>query len=112
MTPTWPDGSIWPAPRWSVNNAIEQFERAIKLDPGFAPSYAGTAEAYSWADDLWMSPAVMVEAKAAAEKAVELDDKLAEAHSALGIVLNEYDFDFAGAEAEYRRAIELNPSFA
>ena len=51
-------------------------------------------------------------AKAAARKAVQLDDNLAEAHSALAGVLFQYDFDWAGSEREFRRALELNPSYA
>src|SRR6202521_5824832 len=96
-----------------VNKAIEQFELAIKLDPNFAQPYTGLADAYTWSDD-WYFPAteVMPKAKAAAEKALQLDDSLAEAHAALGNILYQYDFDWAGAESEFRRAFALNPNYA
>jgi len=96
-----------------VRKALEQFDQAIKADPDFAPAYAGIADAYTWGDD-WYFPAneVMPKAKAAAEKAVQLDDSLAESHTALAAVEVEYDFDWAGSEREYRRAIELNPNYA
>ena len=96
-----------------VKKAIEQFEDAIKIDPNFALPYTGLADAYGFGDD-WYFPAteVMPKAKAAAEKALRLDDSLAEAHTSLGEVKYQYDFDWAGGEREFRRAIELNPSYA
>jgi len=100
---------------WSpenLNKAIEQFNRAIKLDPNFALAYAGLADAYSDADDLYTSPSLMPQAKAAAQKALQLDDRLAEAHVALAGINFLYDYAFAAAETRYRRAIELRPNNA
>jgi adenylate cyclase len=100
---------------WSpenLNRAIAQFNRAIKLAPNFALPYAGLADAYSTADDLYTSPSVMPRARAAAEKALQLDDSLAEANAALAGVNFLFDYDFAAAETRYRRAIELGPSYA
>ncbi len=98
---------------YTVNKAVEQFEQAIKADPSFALPYTGLADAYSYGEDLYF-PAneVMPKAKAAAEKALQLDDSLAEAHAALALIKWSYDFDWAGGESEYRRAIGLNPNYA
>ena len=96
-----------------VRKAMEQFEEAIRVDPNFALAYSGMADAYVLGDD-WYFPAteVMPKAKAAAEKALQLDDMLAEAHLSLGAAKAQYDFDWPGAETEIRRAIALNPSYA
>jgi adenylate cyclase len=96
-----------------VSKAIGQFEQAIKADASFALPYTGLADAYSYGDD-WYFPAneVMPKAKAAAEKALQLDDSLAEAHASLAFINWQYDFDWAGGESEYRRAIGLNPNYA
>ena len=96
-----------------INKAIAQFELAIKADPNFALPYTGLADAYGYGAD-WYFPAneVMPKAKAAAEKALQLDDSLAEAHVALAGTLYSYDFNLGGAEREYRRAIALNPNYA
>jgi len=77
-----------------VRKAIEQFEDAIKIDPSFALPYTGLADAYTYGAD-WYFPAieVMPKAKAAAEKALQLDDSLAEAHTSLGIIKYQFDFD-------------------
>ena len=94
------------------NKAIEQFERAIKLDPNFAPAYAGLADAYSLGEGFFFSPSVIPKAKDAVEKALQLDDTSAEALTSLGLFKYAFDYDWAGAEAELRRAIALNPSYA
>jgi tetratricopeptide (TPR) repeat protein len=90
-----------------VRKAIGQFEEAIKADPNFALPYTGLADAYCYGED-WYFPAteVMPKAKAAVEKALQLDDFLAEAHASLGVLKVAYDFDWAGGEGEFRRAIE------
>ena len=96
-----------------VGKALEQFGQAIKADPNFAPAYAGIADAYVWGDDWYFSAnEVMPKAKAAVEKALQLDDTLAEAHAALALIKACYDFDWAGAESEFHRAITLNPGYA
>ena len=94
--------------------AIEYFEQAIAIDPNYALAYAGLADSYALLSPyLAASPAdSMPKAREAALKALALDDQLVEAHTALGLILNTYDYDFAGAEREFKRAIELNPNYA
>jgi adenylate cyclase len=96
-----------------VKKAIDQFELAIKADPSFALPYTGLADAYTYGED-WYFPAteVMPKAKAAAKKALQLDDSLAEAHSSVAFINWEYDFDWGEGDRESRRAIGLNPNYA
>ena len=94
-----------------VNKAIEQFEQAIKLDPNFAPAYTGLADAYIFGEGFYFAPSVIPKAKAAIEKALQLDDTSAEAHTSLGWFKYCFDYDWAGAETELRGAIALNPSY-
>lgn len=96
-----------------IHKAIEYFNLTLEKDPAYAPAYAGLADCYNvlqWYDD----PPKDAEprARAAATKALELDESLAEAHTSLAFVKSAYDWDWAGAEQEYRRAIELNPNYA
>ena len=93
--------------------SIDYFQQAIALDPNYALAYTGLADAYTLLPVYGaLSPAEPIrKAREAALKALSLDDGLAEAHTALGEILN-YDYDFAGAEREYRRAIDLNPNYA
>jgi len=98
---------------WSkrdVYRAAECFRQAIDKDPGFALAYSGLADSYSLMDDRPPNE-VMPEAKAAAMKALEIDNTLAEAHTSLAYVLFRYDWNWAGAEAAVKRAIELNPNY-
>lgn len=93
--------------------ALEYYTQAIALDPNFAQAYAGVAEVYNlFATFGWLDPKVAnAKAKAAAEKAVELDETLARAHAWVGgIKLDEWDW--LGAEREFKRALELNPNFS
>jgi TolB-like protein len=86
-----------------VKKALEQFQQAIRLDPNFALPYSGMADAYLLGDDWYFSPTeVMPKAKAAAEKALQLDDTLAEAHFSLGAAKFQYEYDWPGAETEFR----------
>jgi TolB-like protein/Tfp pilus assembly protein PilF len=96
-----------------VRKALEQFEQAIRMDPKFAPAYSGIADAYTLSASWYFAPnEVMPKAKAAAEKALQPDDTLAEAHFSLGAVEFQYDYDWPRAENEFRRAIALNPNYA
>lgn len=92
---------------------IEYFEQAIRKDPNYALAYAGLAECYSILGNNGLLPPkeVYPQAKVAAMRALELDDKLAEVQTALAFV-KYHDFDFSGAEKGIKQAIELNPSFA
>ncbi len=97
--------------------SAEYFRQAIALDPDYALAYTGLADVYApTGGAVNPEPALRLErlakAREAALKAVSLDDNLAEAHTALGTVLASADYDFAGAEREYHRAIELNPNYA
>ncbi len=94
--------------------ALECFEQAIAIEPDFAEAYSGVADVYMWLTELGpLAPLEgMPKAKDAALKAIELDPGLSEAHTSLGIVLQEFDYDFARAEQEYIRAIALNPNNA
>ncbi len=95
------------------SKALEQFEQAIKLDPKFAPAYTGLADLYGYLADNVLRPAEIVpKQRAAAEQALQLDDSLAEAHVSLAMVEFWNDYDRAAGEREFRRAIELNPSYA
>jgi TolB-like protein/DNA-binding winged helix-turn-helix (wHTH) protein/Tfp pilus assembly protein PilF len=95
---------------------IAYFERAIQKDPNYALAYAGLAESYITLGEPGsgdMPPKeALPQAKAAATKALAIDDSLGEAHSALAHVIELYDWDWQGAEKEYRRALELNPNDA
>jgi TolB-like protein/Tfp pilus assembly protein PilF/tRNA A-37 threonylcarbamoyl transferase component Bud32 len=97
-----------------LRTAIEYFKGAIGKDANYALAYAGLADAYTILSVLrGEGPTVTVsEAKAAARKALQLDDTLPEAHNSLGLVLAYYEFDFAQSKKEFERAIELNPNYA
>ena len=89
--------------------AIEHFQQAIAIDPNDALAHEGLALAYISSPD--QAPKiVMPKARAAALKAIELDDSLAEAHASLGLIRLVFDWDWSGAEQELRRALELNPN--
>jgi serine/threonine protein kinase/tetratricopeptide (TPR) repeat protein len=97
-----------------MKRSIELFQQAIDLDPTYALAYAGMADTYlnlgGWGQ---LAPHdAYPRAKAAAARALEIDDSLAEAHIALAMATKEYDWDFPRAEKAYRRALELNPNYA
>ncbi len=95
----------------SIEKAIEYFQEALAHDSNDALAYSGLADAYTDLSTKYRAPLeVMPKAKAAAVRAIELDDTLAEAHASLGFVLLSFDWDWARAEHEFRRALELNPS--
>jgi len=99
--------------RTRFEKSIQLFQQALARDPGYAPAYAGLAETYGLLP-FWgvaSSKESFPKAKAAALKAVELDGSLADAHAALGFVLFYGDWDWAAAERELKRAIELNSSY-
>jgi len=101
-------------PDW-IKKGVESFLQAIDLDPNYALAYAGLAEAYGFlASSTGGQPPreAYPKAKAAATKALELDDTLGEAHCTLGFFRLLFDWDFAAAEEEFKRAIELSPNFA
>jgi TolB-like protein/DNA-binding winged helix-turn-helix (wHTH) protein/Tfp pilus assembly protein PilF len=96
--------------------AIKYFEQATVLDPKYAQPYAGSADAYallgSMPNQEISRGQAMPKAKAAALKALQLNDSLAEAHTSLAFVMMQYDWDWPGSEKEFKRALELNPNYA
>ena len=100
-----------------VRKGIEYFQQAIEKDPTYALAYTGIADCYSLEtlhiDVGSLSPSEAApKAKAAAMKALELDDTLAEAHTSLAFIKLNFDWDWTGAEREFKRAIELNPNYS
>ncbi|HVE66544.1 MAG TPA: protein kinase [Thermoanaerobaculia bacterium] len=93
--------------------ASELYDRAVALDPGYALAWAGIAENLGGNADLYLpSSEAYAKARPAAEKALQLDDSLAEAHTSLGLIKAYFDWDWRGAEVDLVRAIELNPGSA
>jgi eukaryotic-like serine/threonine-protein kinase len=93
--------------------AIATFEQAVALDPGHAPSYAGLADTYAVLGYLSPTPAEMfARAEGAAKRALALDAHLAEAHASLGLVRFMHNWDWDGAEKEFRLALSMNPNYS
>jgi TolB-like protein/Flp pilus assembly protein TadD len=94
--------------------AIKYFEEAIEKDPGFALAYAGLADTYVLLSGFGAASPQdsLPKAKAAAQKALTLENSLGEAHASLAQAVFAYDLDFPTANREFRRAIELNPNYA
>ena len=99
-----------------LRRAIDYFDQAIAKDPTYAPAYSGLADSYALAGDwqfgVMTTKEAMPRAKAAAMKALELDNSLGEAHTSLAFCLEGFDWDWEAADREFRRAIELNPGYA
>lgn len=97
-----------------LTEAINYFEQATAKDPNFARAYAGLADAYALMGGYSGIPEArfIQKARAAALRALEIDETLPEAHTALALSVENYDWDWQTAEKEYRRAIELNPNYA
>ncbi len=95
------------------SKALEQFREAIRLDPHYAQAHVGIADYYNWAAifGLGTPGENFPPAKAAAIRALELDDSLAEAHAALAFTNLCYDWDWEGSEQRFNRALELNPNY-
>lgn len=98
----------------SYQRAVDYFRQAIDKDPHYALAFTGLADTYSFLSSQGIRPPhdVFPLAKDAAIKAIEIDNSLSEAHTSLAYVKLYYDWDWAGAEQEYKRAIELNPNYA
>lgn len=97
-----------------AERSIAELQRAISLDPNYALAYAGLARVYSLAPitGVLSGEEAMPKAREAASRAIALDDSLAEGHTALAFVKAHYEYDWAGAQREYLRALELNPNDA
>jgi TolB-like protein/DNA-binding winged helix-turn-helix (wHTH) protein/Tfp pilus assembly protein PilF len=99
----------------SFEEAIKYFQLAIAKDPDYARAYAGLADCYALLPGYTMTvpqTEALPKARAAALKALQLDGDLAEAHTSLALITENYDWDWLTAEKEYRRAIDLNPNYA
>jgi TolB-like protein/Tfp pilus assembly protein PilF len=101
----------------SIQKAIDLFGQAIEADPTYAGAYAGLAACYmslGFSFDVGSLPPneAIPKAKAAAARALELNEALAEVHNPLAFIKLNYDWDFAGSEVEFRRALALNPGYA
>ena len=97
-----------------MQKAIENFQTAVELDPNYAQAYSALAETYVLVNLFGTKhdPEAFPQAKVAAETALRLDENLAGAHAALAQVKMQYDFDWAGTESEYQKAVGLNPNDA
>jgi TolB-like protein/DNA-binding winged helix-turn-helix (wHTH) protein/Tfp pilus assembly protein PilF len=100
--------------REGFEEAVASFQQSIAKDPNYAPAYAGLADTYVLLSNISTAlPAQMMQqARTAALKALQLDERLAEAHTSLALITENYDYDWQTAEKEFRRAIELNPNYA
>jgi serine/threonine protein kinase/tetratricopeptide (TPR) repeat protein len=98
--------------RENLAKGLGYFRNAIELDPNYALAYDGLSYYYQLVEDLYFSPKeVMPRSEEAARKALSIDDSNPESHTELAAVQTFYDFDWAGAEKEFKRAIELNPRY-
>jgi serine/threonine-protein kinase len=97
-----------------LQRAAELFQQALATDPTYAPAHAGLADSYALLTYYGPYPPgkLMPKARAAAERALELDSRLGEAHATLGWIRSVYDWDLAGAEGEFQQALALNPGYA
>ena len=93
--------------------AIGCFQQAVAKDPDFASAYAGLADSYVLMSAYSLAPIsdTMTKARTAAQRALQLDDSLAEAHTSLALIAQNYDWDWATAGREYQRAIQLDPNY-
>jgi len=94
--------------------AADYFQQAIDKDPNYGRAYAGLADTFSLMSAWYLGPQneLMPKARTAALRALELDESLAEAHASLALIRENYDYDWSGAEKEFRRAIQLGPQYA
>jgi len=106
----------WAQRPQGIAKAIESFEQAIDKDPTFARARAGLADCYvtlgSWENGTLRPIEAMAKAKEAATKALELDNRLAEAHTTLAYRTTHHDWDWGMADAQFKHAFELNPNYA
>ena len=96
------------------SQAADYFQQAINKDPNYGRAYAGLADTFTLMSTWYVSPQneLMPKARAAALRALELNESLAEAHASLALIKENYDYDWPGSEKEFRRAIQLDPQYA
>jgi serine/threonine-protein kinase len=106
----------WDQRPQGLKRAIESFQQAIEKDPDYALAYAGIADCYvtlgSWENGTFPPLEAIPKAKAAAKKAIELDDTLPEAYASLAYATMNYDWDWPSVESGYKHAFNLNPRYA
>ncbi|NIM20069.1 MAG: tetratricopeptide repeat protein [Candidatus Latescibacteria bacterium] len=104
---------FWEKRGLGLKKAVEYFKEAIEKDPKYVAPYAGIADSYTLLAFYGFLPShdAMPKAREYAQKALEIDDTIAEAHNALAYIHLFYDWDFTKAEQEFKRAIELNPAY-
>lgn len=99
-----------------LENAVHYFNQAIASDPNYAAAYSGLADTYAllgdWQYAVMQPREAMPKAVSAARRALQLDDSLGEAHASLAFCLDGFNWDFAGADKEFQRAVELSPGYA
>ena len=97
-----------------LERSIDYFRQSLQRDPGYAPAWAGLSQAYAWQADQAFVPVAegYPRAREAAEKALALDPRLADAHLAMGWIHSYHDWDWAAADASFRKALELEPGNA
>ncbi|MBI3416448.1 MAG: tetratricopeptide repeat protein [Verrucomicrobia bacterium] len=102
----------WQPSEEGITNGLRYFEKAIGIDPSYAPAHAGKALIYEIAAEwkFWPARLAMPKARQAAQKAIEFDPMFADGYSAMGVVQADFDWDWASAEKSFRRALELNPN--
>jgi TolB-like protein/Tfp pilus assembly protein PilF len=98
-----------PASLAPIKKSFAYFERAVEIDPNYAPAYAGLANAYRWLAAFGV-PSLYPKARAAALRAIELDEHSAEAHAVFGYILLKHDWNFEQSERQFQRALELSPN--
>jgi TolB-like protein/Tfp pilus assembly protein PilF len=105
---------FWDRRGAGIKKGLDYFQRALQIDPDYALAHAGVADCYTLLGHFGELPPrdAFPKAKAAALRAVEIDDGLAEAHSSLGFVKFYFDWDPQSAEQEFQRALDLNPGYA
>ena len=100
----------------ALHRALDYFEQAIAKDPSYASAYAGLADTYAMLGSMPYADLSEADAgpkaKAAATKALAIDETLAEAHVSLAFITYAFEWDWARGEAEFKRAIELDPEYA
>ncbi|MCI0664551.1 MAG: protein kinase [Acidobacteria bacterium] len=98
----------------NIREGIRYFEEATKIDPSYAPAYAGLADCYNMLGNYSVLPSKEAHPQAyeAAQKALELDESLAEAHAAMAFIHYQWNWNWREAEREFKRAIELKPNYA
>jgi serine/threonine protein kinase/TolB-like protein len=96
-----------------LQKSIGHFQQAVDADPAFALAYSGLADAHTLLTEYYVAPAAATypHAREAATRALAIDDSSAEAHTSMAYIRMSYEWDWEGAEAEFQRAIQLNPTY-